>query len=131
MPRGARTKNGHGGRRKGAGRKAGALSQELLDKIGPAPMKPLDQARWYTRAIAVLSEAVMSGAGPTARRMLEMMRASSAAAARVLPHDIVFAAQRKIDKDDADMKDADGGGAVVNRKDDHVAQRASAIRRDP
>lgn len=127
----AAPKKGRGGARAGAGRKTAALPPDLEKKIGEPPLDPLGQSRWYARTIVVLTWAVMTGAGGRVRKMLEMVRQSSAASAKILPHDIIFEANRRLDRDDADMKDDGGGGAVVERQGDHVAKRARAIRRDP
>jgi hypothetical protein len=120
-----------GGARAGAGRKAAKLDADLLERIGPAPLKAFDQARWYTNAIAILTEAVMHGRGPRARKMLQMIRESSAAAARVLPHDIIFEAARLLNQDEAALKASGSGAIAVSRKGDDVAQRARPLRRDP
>jgi len=48
-----RRATGHGGARKGAGRKRNVLPPEVVEKLGPAPWdKPLKLARWYSAALS-------------------------------------------------------------------------------
>lgn len=111
------------------GRPRSALPQEILDRLGPAPIgQPLKLARWFTNAIALLTEGVI--AGKPWGTMLETVRASAGAAGRVLPHDVIFEAQRRLDADARELKDASAGGRVVARKDADVAQRTGPVRRD-
>lgn len=101
----------------------------MLKRLGPAPIgEPLKLARWFTNAIALLTELVLQG--KPFKTQLEMVRASSGAAGRVLPHDVIFEAQRRLDADARDMKDAGAGGRVVARKDADVSQRTGPVRRD-
>lgn len=127
----AGVKERSGGKRAGAGRKPTALSDDLLAQIGPAPDKPLDQSRWYTRATIVLTDAYLRGGGPRVLKMLNQVRISAGAASKVLPHDIVFEAQRRLARDEAEIKNDAGGADVTRRGADDVAQRARAVRRDP
>lgn len=126
----AASTTGHGGKRPGAGRKRSALDDDLLARLGEPPIgKPLKLARWYQDAISILTHELLKGRN--VKKLLEAVRQSSAAAARVLPHDIMYQAQKILESDERELKDASAGAAVVDRKGDRVAQRAKSVRRDP
>lgn len=123
------TKAGRGGARAGAGRKRSDIS-DIRAQLGPVPVgKPLKLVRWYADLIALLTDAQL--AGRPVKKHLEMVRASSGASARLLPPDIIYEAQKRLDRDERELKESAGGGAVTTRKEDDVAQRARAVRRDP
>lgn len=122
----------HGGKRKGGGRKTSALPPELADKLGPAPLgQPLKLARWFTDAIAVLTQLVMEG--KPYGEMLATVRASAGAAGRVLPTDIIYEANRRLNADAKDVQKNAGGPESVKREEAANAKRkrSSASRRDP
>lgn len=119
-----------GGKRKGAGAKRSALPRELMDRLGPPPLgQPLKLARWFTDAIAMLTQLVMEGQ-PYAS-MLETVRASAGAAGRVLPHDIIYEANKRLRDDEKDLAQTTNGARVIAREDDHVTWSAGASRRGP
>lgn len=126
-----KAKRKNGGKRKGAGRKRSALPPELADKLGPAPLgKPLALARWFTDAIALLTQLVMEG--QPYGEMLATVRASAGAAGRVLPTDIIYEANRRLNADAKDLTKNSGGPEAVQRSEsgDAERKRSSASRRD-
>ena len=121
-----------GGARKGSGRKRSALPAELADKLGPAPLgKPLALARWFTDAIALLTQLVMEG--QPYGEMLATVRSSAGSAGRVLPTDIIYEANRRLNADAKDLQKNTGGPEPAKRKDvdDAERKRSRASRRDP
>jgi hypothetical protein len=54
-------KNGHGGKRAGAGRKRSGLPAELLERLGPPPADPLDTPGWYRRLLDEVELGVLRG----------------------------------------------------------------------
>jgi hypothetical protein len=127
----AAAKRAHGGKRKNAGRPRSVLPEELVKRIGKAPLgKPLRMARWYQDLIAALTElCVLEGRQFT--KQLELVRASAGAAGRVLPHDIIYTAGERLDRDERDMGQSAGGGSLTSREEDNVVARSRAVRRDP
>ena len=105
--------SGRGGRRKGAGRKAGALPQELLDRLGPDGLvpptdDPLGQARWYTNVLGLLSSARLQGISVTAiDKLAKEIRANAGAAGKVIPQDIMFTAGKLLRDDEDDLASDD------------------------
>src|SRR5678815_2417406 len=68
---------GHGGARKGAGRKRNVLPAEVGAKLGAPPTdKPLKLARWYSAALSDLLWLYL-----TTGKYVEMLRETKAAAA--------------------------------------------------
>jgi hypothetical protein len=125
----AARKTKHGGKRKGAGRPKSALPPEVFARIGKAPIgSPLKLARWYQDLIAALTELCLQG--EPFSKQLELVRASAGAAGRVLPHDIIYTAGQKLDRDEKDLGQSSGGGELTSRKEDHV-EGARTVRRDP
>lgn len=119
----------HGGKRRGAGRPRSALPEEVSKRIGKAPIgKPLALARWYQDAIAALTELCLEGR-PFVKQ-LELVRASAGAAGRVLPHDIIYTAGERLDRDERDLGQSSSGAPMTSRQEDHVVARARAVRRD-
>jgi hypothetical protein len=122
-----------GGKREGAGRKKSKLPPELQAALGPAPLgQPLKLARWFTDAIAILTQLVMEGEPYS--EMLATVRASAGAAGRVIPTDIIFEANRLLSADAKDVAKNAGGAQAVARdvKATNVeSSSAGASRRDP
>ena len=120
----------HGGKRKGAGRKRSALPAELAEKLGDAPLgQPLKLARWFTDAIAILTQLVLEGK-PYAE-LLATVRASAGAAGRIIPTDIIFEANRLLNADAKDVAKNAGGAKAVARKPNEQQGSTGASRRDP
>lgn len=122
-----------GGAREGAGRKRSILPPELLEAIGTAPLgKPLQLARWYTNLIAALTEGIVFHGKPWTK-LLETVRASAGAAGRVLPHDIVYEAQRILNADAKDLAKNTSGPTPAKREESGSGERkrASTSRRNP
>ena len=123
----------HGGKRKGAGRPRSKLPQEVLRKVGEPPIDdPLKLARWWQKAIAVMTLGVLEG--EPWKELLETVRASASAAGRVLPHDIMFEAARIVQADEKNMKGT-GGATTTKREQKEPGSVPSgstgASRRDP
>lgn len=127
-----RKKAKRGGSRRGAGRKQSRLPPALAAKLGSAPLgQPLKLARWFTDAIAALTQLVMEGETGY-QKMLETVRASAGAAGRVIPHDILYEAHRILDADSKDVTKGAGGAQPVKRKKGNAErERPGASRRDP
>ncbi len=122
----------HGGARSGTGRKRSALPPELAEQLGAAPLgQPLKLARWFTDAIALLTQLVMEG--KPYGEMLATVRASAGAAGRVLPTDIIYEANRRLNADAKDLAKNTGGPVPVKREgnEDAERKRSRASRRDP
>ncbi len=121
-----------GGARKGAGRPASKLPPELRDLLGSAPLgKPLALARWFTDAIAILTQLVMEG--EPFGEMLATVRASAGAAGRVIPTDIIYEANRLLANDAKDVAKNAGGATAVKREDlpaSSSSKRSTASRRE-
>lgn len=84
------------------------LPREMLAQLGPAPIgNPIKLARWYTSALALLTQRRLAG-HTRIDKLAQEVRANAAAAAKVLPHDIIFSAA-KVVRDDEDELAADGG----------------------
>ncbi len=114
------------------GRKASKLPPQLRERLGDAPLgQPLKLARWFTDAIALLTQLVMEG--EPFGEMLATVRASAGAAGRVLPTDIIYEANRRLNNDAKDLAKNAGGPQPVKREEAGNAerQRSSASRRDP
>lgn len=123
-------KGTHGGRRPGAGRKRGVIDRELRRRLGYVDLDdPLGQARWYQRAIALLTDGILDG--QPYRKMLETVRASATAAAKILPLDVIYEASKRLDRDERELREAEADADVVERSRDRVAKRTGPIRRDP
>lgn len=118
-----------GGKRKGSGRKQSALPPELAAALGNAPLgQPLKLARWFTDAIAILTQLVLEG--KPFGELLATVRASAGAAGRVIPMDIMFEAHRILNADAKDVAKNAGGAQAVKRKPDEQI-RTGPSRRDP
>ncbi len=118
----ASSATGHGGARRGAGRKRDVLPPEVLERVGAPPTsKPLQLARWYS---ALLSELVHLFV--TTGKYVEMLREVKAAAGamgRVMPMDVLLAAMRKLKNDEDELEeDADADEEV--REVDGASARA-------
>ena len=119
-----------GGKRKGAGRKRSALPPELKEALGDAPLgQPLKLARWFTDAIAILTQLVLEG--KPYGELLATVRASAGAAGRVIPTDIIFEANRILNADAKDVAKNAGGAQAVKRKPDEQSSGTGPSRRDP
>jgi hypothetical protein len=118
-----RSKSGDKPRRNAGGRPRSRLPDELAAQLGPAPLnQPLALARWFTNAIAILTQLVLEGKPFTS--MLETVRASAGAAGRVIPHDIVFEAHRILKADGDFLKSS--GVKPVKRSDAPLRSDVSA-----
>lgn len=123
-----KSKGRRGGARRGAGRKAGSLPPDLAEKLAEIPPvdNPLHLARWYTTALALLSAARLRGGKVSAiDKLAKEIRANAAAAGKVIPHDIQFAAARIL-SDDEDELASDGGPEEEERVAGGAAARADA-----
>lgn len=119
-----------GGKREGSGRKRSALPPELREALGPAPLgQPLKLARWFTDAIAILTQLVLEG--QPFGELLATVRASAGAAGRVIPTDIIFEANRLLNADAKDVAKNAGGAQAVTRKTDEQSSGTGPSRRDP
>lgn len=119
-----------GGKRKGAGRKASRLPPKLAAMLGPAPLgQPLKLARWFTDAIAILTQLVMEGEPYS--EMLATVRASAGAAGRIIPTDIIFEAHRLLNADAKDVAQNAGGAQAVKRNPNEQPSSAGPSRRNP
>jgi hypothetical protein len=119
-----------GGKRPGSGRKRSALPPELSEALGPAPLgQPLKLARWFTDAIAILTQLVLEG--QPFGELLATVRASAGAAGRVIPTDIIFEANRLLNADAKEVGKNTGGATPVKRKPDEQSSSAGPSRRDP
>lgn len=107
---------GHGGARRGAGRKRAKLPDDVIDKIGPPPTdSPLKMARWWQSAGAHLSYLLLQGAVPT--KLVDRFRAQAATYIKALPADILHEADKLLRGEDeareedagAELEDIDGG----------------------
>lgn len=120
----------HGGARRGSGRKRSALPPELAAKLGDAPLgQPLKLARWFTDAIAILTQLVLEG--KPYGELLATVRASAGAAGRVIPVDIIFEAHRILNADAKDVAKSAGGAQTVKRNPSEQPSGTGPSRRDP
>ena len=121
-PSKGRARGGHGGSRKGAGRKRDVLPPEILQRIGPPPTdKPLKLARWWSTVLSELEILYL-----TTGRFAEMLRETRGVASsmgRVMPLDLLLAAARKL-KDDEDDLDEDADADEEVREVDGASSRA-------
>jgi hypothetical protein len=117
---------GHGGARKGAGRKRNVLPPEVAGKLGAPPTdKPLKLARWYSAALSELLWLYL-----TTGKYVEMLRETKAAAAamgRVMPLDIQLQAAKLVKADDDELtEDEDPDEEVREPRVGHQAVRRDA-----
>jgi hypothetical protein len=115
----AARRNGIAGGDHGAkgGRPAGVLPPAMMARLGSAPVgEPLKLARWFSNALALLSEARMSGIAGI-DELAKEIRANASASGRVIPHDIIFEAHQAVRNDD-DAMEADGGPGEFERQRD-------------
>jgi hypothetical protein len=99
----ASRKNGKKG-----GRPQGALPADMLKRLGPAPIdSALQQTRWYTTALAMLSELQLGGARGI-NSLADEIRKNVGAASRIMPHDILFSAAKKVRDDEDDLAEEGG-----------------------
>lgn len=122
-------KNGHGGKRDGAGRKQERLPKDLIEEIGPPPTNPLDKNEWYERVQAVLLWGFLRGKPWVT--MLREARASSLVAAKLM-QDLIESRVAKIQEREDREAQADASPRVTKVKEDRIAAvQARAFRRDP
>jgi hypothetical protein len=113
------------GKSRRTGRPRSALPADVAKKLGPAPLgQPLKLARWFTDAIAILTQLVMEGRPYIT--MLETVRASAGAAGRVIPHDIMYQAHAILKADADNMRVTSVGAVPVKRSDLPELQRIVA-----
>lgn len=119
---------GHGGARRGAGRKAGSLPPDLaahLVDVATVIGSPIKLARWYTVALALLSAARLRGLNVKAiDKLAKEIRANATAAGKVIPHDIQFSAAQLIRHDEDEMKRDKG----PDEEERDAARPSSAVR---
>jgi hypothetical protein len=116
--RAASKKNGAAGAKHGkkGGRPRGRLVETLYERLGEPPIDhPLKLARWWTKALALIASQQMQGVRGLDKLAREI-RAGAAVAGKVLPHDIMFEAARRLNEDEDDM-DADAGGDLEDVAD--------------
>jgi hypothetical protein len=117
--------SGHGGARKGAGRKRDVLPTEIRERIGLPPTdKPLKLARWYSSALSELLWLYL-----TTGRYVEMLREAKGAAGamgRVMPLDIQLQAAKLVKNDDDELHEDEDPDEEV--RDPGVGHKA--VRRD-
>lgn len=101
--------SGHGGSRRGSGRKPAALPSELaalIPNIRDAIANPIKLARYYTTLLGLLTDVRVRG-GANAKsidKLAREVRANVTAAGKIIPADIQFAAAQMLKNDDDDMK---------------------------
>ena len=111
----ARTKggrSGHGGARRGAGRKAGALPEELA-KLVPdfekAVKNPIRQQRYVSTVLMACMEVrvrpwLYSANMKAIDKLAKEIRATAAAMSKIVPADIQFQAAQLLRDDEDEMK---------------------------
>jgi hypothetical protein len=125
----AAPQSGHGGQRKGAGRKVSVIPPDVRDRVGRYPFgQPFKIARFYQDLIGGLLDHVLDGSKGLTKLLAEV-KSASAAANRIIPLDVMHAAAQGLERDDKDMKEIDSGAQVTSRKEDSGAQRVSPVRR--
>lgn len=106
------------------GRPRSELADVELKQIGIAPLgDPLKLARWFTDAIALLTQFCLEG--KPYRELLALVRASAASSGKTIPHDIMFQAAKLLRDDERDVSKSSTGSRTVARKDDAIAQAAA------
>lgn len=121
-------RNGHGGKRPGAGRKQEKMPDDLLKELGEPPEDPLDKRQWWNRLLEVLQYGVLKGKPWVT--MLRDARANAIAAAKLVPEEIKARAAKILEDDDRDIE-SDASPQVTKRKEDRIASaNARALRRD-
>lgn len=120
------TNTGHGGARKGAGRKRNVLPAEIRDRIGPPPTdKPLHLQRWYVKNLSELLWLFETTASHV--EMLREVKSAASVIGRLMPMDVMFAAYRKIKGEEADLDEDEDPDEEVREPD---ASRPRAVRRN-
>jgi hypothetical protein len=120
------TPKGHGGARKGAGRKRVVLPPEALARIGVRPVdNPLHLARWYSELLAELVDQYIRTGSYV--EMLREIRSVVAAAGKVMPMDVLLLASRKLKQDDQELTEDEDPEEEVRKPD---GERPRAVRRD-
>lgn len=89
---------------------------ELLAKLGEPPIDDdIALRRWYSRGLALLSVEQLKGT-PGILRIVKDFRANAGTTGKLTPHDIIFAAQRKLREDEEDMAmDSSGDDGEIDR----------------
>ena len=121
-----RRATGHGGARKGAGRKRDVLPADIAERLKSPPVtEPLKLARWYSAALSELLWLYL-----TTGKYVEMLRETKAAAAamgRVMPLDIQLQAAKIVRADEDELtEDEDPDEEVRSPRVGHQAVRRDA-----
>jgi hypothetical protein len=125
----AKKKNGHGGKREGAGRKQEKLPETLLKELGNPPEDPLEKRQWWNRLLEVLQYGVLQGRPWLT--MLREARANALAAAKLVPEEIKARAAQILEQEDRETE-ADASPRVTKLKEDRLeSANAVSLRRDP
>lgn len=122
-------KNGHGGKRAGAGRKQEKLPETLLKELGNPPEDPLEKRQWWNRLLEVLQYGVLQGRPWLT--MLREARANALAAAKLVPEEIKAKAAAILEREEREIE-ADAAPRVTKLKEDRLASaNAGSLRLDP
>jgi len=88
------------------------IPPEVLARIGPPPIDfPLKMARWWLKLVAEAAWLYAQGLMPAEH--LDKLRAVSASAAKILPEDLRFEAERRL-KEDEDSRTVESDGPELD-----------------
>lgn len=124
----ARTSAANG--RKGGAKKV-AMDRALVDQLGPPPIdKPLQLARWWQSLLALDTYERIQGSGTDT--MSTTIRSAASVAAKLVPQDVMYEAQRLLHQHDAELGDDEAGpGEEDLDKEPNEPSRPGAIRCSP
>jgi hypothetical protein len=94
---------GHGGARKGAGRKKDALPEDVLADLGPPPLdSSLLTTRWWNKLLALLGW--LRARGLVGRELAGDLRSLAATAGKLVPEDLRAAVDELMKEREKKMK---------------------------
>lgn len=115
---------GHGGARRGAGRKKDALPQESLDRLGEPPMdSSLQTTRWWNKMLAELGW--LRARGLVGRELAGDLRALAATAGKLVPEDLRAAVDDLMKEREKRMKPESQGPRLEAHHGDHPSLRGA------
>ncbi|MDQ3276643.1 MAG: hypothetical protein M3Q39_16835 [Actinomycetota bacterium] len=110
------------------GRPAGALPPDLQTLLGSPPMDdPLKQTGWAANVLLLLTRARLEG-HPDIDSLAREVRANFGVMAKLIPHDLLFKAQRALQEEQEGRDVDDGPTEEVVDGDDGSSP---ALRSDP
>lgn len=113
MAKAKKRKNGHGGARKGSGRKKKPTTVHNYAELGDAPHDPLEAAEWAFRANAVTMREVMMDPGMSAKERRSEIRTISRTMNMLMPKARLRQAEKLLRGDASKLKASKAGPTLT------------------